>query len=169
MSSLRLPLVVAGLASVAFLAGGTFHRAPNPLPSIPPGFVLVDRVIDGDTIELVDGHKVRYLGIDTPETVDPRKTVQCFGREASDYNHSLIDGQPVRLVADIENTDKYGRLLRYVFLQDGTFVNLKLVSDGYARIYPWPPNVAHRTELATAQQHARTAGRGLWSACPVAK
>lgn len=141
----------------------------SPTPSAPAGYVLVARAVDGDTIELADGQKIRYLGMDTPETVDPRKTVQCFGHEASDYNRSLVEGRYVRLARDVEDTDKYGRLLRYVYLPDGTFVNLKLIADGYAHVYTWPPNIAHAREFVAAQATARSAGLGLWSDCPAKK
>jgi micrococcal nuclease len=133
---------------------------------MPPGYVRVARAIDGDTIELEDGTHIRYIGIDTPETVHPTKPVQCFGHEASDYNHALVDGQAVRLVADKEATDHYGRALRYIYLEDGTFVNFQLVAGGYARAYPYAPNTAHKAEFAAAQTRAQQAGLGLWAACP---
>jgi len=155
------------------LAAATWHAA-RPAPAlvadavtspVPAGFVRVARVIDGDTIELADGERVRYLGMDTPETVNPKKPVQCYGPEASARNHELLDGQAVRLVRDVEDTDMYGRLLRYVYLPDGTFVNMVLVADGYARVYTWPPNIAHTREFQAAQAQAKAAGRGLWGAC----
>lgn len=126
---------------------------------------LVTRVIDGDTIQLENGEKVRYIGINTPETVDPRRPVQCFGREASAKNKELVEGRQSKLVADIEDRDKYGRLLRYVYLQDGTFVNLELVKQGYAQVATYPPNVAHVTEFKTAEKFAREAKLGLWDNC----
>lgn len=138
----------------------------TPSPSLPQGFVYVIRAVDGDTIELADGQRVRYLGMDTPETVNPKKPVQCYGPEASAFNHHLVDGAAVRLVRDIEDTDKYGRLLRYVYLPDGTFVNQALVAGGYATVYTWPPNIAHTADFKTAQAKAQATGRGLWSACP---
>lgn len=141
---------------------------PDPLPLISPpprGFVLVTSVVDGDTIEIAGGQRVRYLGIDTPETVHPTKKVQCFGPEASAQNHHLVEGKAVRLVRDIEDTDTYNRLLRYVYLEDGTFVNLALVQDGYANVLTYPPNIAHARELQAAQNDARVASRGLWSVC----
>lgn len=166
--------VVALLALAGMLTQYRAHQAapgvvPTPsiyLPFTPPaGYDVVTRVVDGDTIEVDGTTKVRYLGMDTPETVDPRKPVQCFGHEASDYNHKLVEGKFVRLVRDVEDTDKYGRLLRYVYLQDGTFVNLQLVAQGYARTYTWPPNIAHTQEFVAAEQAAKAAGLGRWSAC----
>jgi micrococcal nuclease len=137
----------------------------TPAPSVASGFVYVSRAVDGDTLELADGTLVRYLAIDTPETIHPKKPVQCYGPEASAYNKSLVEGRPVRLVRDKENTDMYGRLLPYIYLEDGTFVNLKLVADGYAKVYTVPPNIAHTRELQAAEAIAKAQGRGLWNAC----
>ena len=93
--------------------------------------VLVTKVIDGDTIEIEGGQRVRYIGIDTRETVDPTKPFQCFGVEASNKNKELVSGKRVRLEKDISETDKYGPLLRYVYVGD-TFINLELDRNGYA-------------------------------------
>lgn len=136
------------------------------VPTVAPdGTVLVAHAVDGDTIKLEGGETVRYLGIDTPETVDPRKPVACFGPEASHANHTLVDGKRVRLVADVEDRDKYHRMLRYVYLADGTFVNLALARDGFAAAYTYPPNVAHAEEIRAAAREARIAKRGLWGTC----
>lgn len=126
---------------------------------------LVSRVIDGDTIELENKEKVRYIGINTPETVDPRRAVQCFGHEASAKNKELVEGKQVTLVVDIEDRDKYGRLLRYVYLQDATFVNLELIKQGYASVATYPPNVAHVDAFKAAEKSAREAKVGLWGEC----
>lgn len=133
---------------------------------VPDGFVLVAEVVDGDTVRLADDSLVRYIGVDTPETVHPKKPVQCFGKEASAFNHALVEGKPVRLVRDISDTDTYGRLLRYVYLEDGTLVNLALVAQGYAHAITYPPDIAHAAEFRDAQTAARTAGLGLWGSCP---
>jgi micrococcal nuclease len=133
------------------------------------GTVRVVRVVDGDTILVsLDGRqeRVRYIGVDTPETVKPDTPVQCFGKKASAYNHALVDGRSVRLVGDAEARDRYGRLLAYVYRAgDGLFVNAALVRGGYATTLTIPPNVAHADELAALAGDARRAGRGLWSAC----
>lgn len=130
------------------------------------GIFLVKRVIDGDTIELDSGQKVRYIGIDTPETVHPEKSVECFGKEASSKNKSLVEGKKVRLEKDVSETDKYGRLVRYIYLEDGTFINLFLVKEGYAKSYTYPPDVKYQNEIVKAEQEARENQRGLWgSAC----
>lgn len=113
--------------------------------------VTVKRVVDGDTIELEDRQKLRYIGIDTPETVDPRTTVQCFGKEASDKNKSLVEGKKVKLEKDVSETDKYGRLLRYVYLEDDTFINLVLVKEGFAKSSSYPPDIKHQEEFKKAE------------------
>ncbi|MEK7638451.1 MAG: thermonuclease family protein [Patescibacteria group bacterium] len=144
--------------------------APTATPRpAPEGLVRISSVVDGDTIEIEGGSRVRYIGINTPETVHPTKAVECFGKEASDYNKKLLESGFVRLVRDITDTDKYGRLLRYIYLPDGTFVNLKLVADGYAYADTYPPDVSHAKEFIAAQSAARTAARGLWASCPVKK
>ncbi|MEK7543707.1 MAG: thermonuclease family protein [Patescibacteria group bacterium] len=125
---------------------------------------VVGRVIDGDTIELIDKRKVRYIGVDTPESVDPRRTVQCFGNEAKEENQRLVEGKTVRLEKDISDTDKYGRLLRYVYLSD-VFINDYLVRQGFARIDTVPPDVAHREQFFASQQEARNELRGFWQSC----
>jgi len=130
----------------------------------------VTRVIDGDTIVVrVDGvdERVRLIGIDTPESVDPRRPVMCFGKEAGAHMESLVPpGTPVRLERDVEGRDRYDRLLAYVHrASDGLFVNLAMVADGFADQYTFPPNVAHTDDFRIAVAEARAEGRGLWSAC----
>jgi micrococcal nuclease len=129
----------------------------------------VVRVVDGDTIVVsVDGRedRVRYIGVDTPESVKPGTPVQCFAKRASAENKRLVAGREVRLVADAEARDRYGRRLAYVYRAgDGLLVNLALVRGGYARPLTIAPNVARADEIAAAARAARSAGRGLWSAC----
>lgn len=130
----------------------------------------VVRVVDGDTVVVhLSGHdqKVRLIGVDTPETKDPRKPVQCFGKEASAFTSSLLPpGTIVRLERDIEERDVYDRLLAYVYrADDGTFVNAELARQGYASTLSIPPNVAHQADFTALADEARQAGRGLWSAC----
>jgi micrococcal nuclease len=133
------------------------------------GRAQVLRVVDGDTIRVrLDGRteRVRYIGVDTPESVKPDTPVQCFAKRASAANAALVAGQTVRLVGDVEQRDRYGRLLAYVYREpDGAFVNARLVRDGYARTLTIAPNVAHARELADLARAARRAHRGLWSAC----
>ncbi len=123
----------------------------------------VERVVDGDTVVLDGNEKVRLIGINTPESVDPRRPVQWYGKEASAYAKGLLLGKRVRMEQDVEKTDKYGRTLGYLHLEDGTFVNLHLVEKGYAFTYPYPPNVKYSSEIRDAERKAREANRGLWS------
>ncbi len=125
----------------------------------------ITRVIDGDTVELSTGQRVRYIGVDTPETLDPRKGVQCFGKEASAYNKSIVLNQKVRLAKDVSDMDRYHRLLRYVYLEDGTLLNLKLVEEGYAKAATFPPDVKYSKVFVAAEAAAREAGKGLWAKC----
>ena len=127
---------------------------------------VVTRVIDGDTIELETGQHVRYIGVNAPESVHPTKPVQCFGHEASEWHRHLVEGKSVRLAKDISEVDRYGRLLRYVYLLDGTFVNLELAKQGYGYVDTFPPDVKYSQLFVAAAREAREAGRGLWRACP---
>ncbi|MBI4120117.1 MAG: thermonuclease family protein [Parcubacteria group bacterium] len=151
---------------------GQSNQAISPTASVvsynsPSDALTVLRVIDGDTIEVDFNGKperVRYIGMDTPETVHPEKLVQCFGQEASQKNKELVAGKKVRLEGDITDRDKYGRLLRYVYAGD-TFVNLELVKQGYATAYTYPPDVKYAELFVEAQKEARVNRLGLWQAC----
>jgi micrococcal nuclease len=129
----------------------------------------VGRVVDGDTIHVEVGGReetVRYIGVDTPESVKPGTPVQCYAKRASAFNERLIDGERVRLVLDAERRDRYGRLLAYVYrASDGLFVNAELARRGYARVLTIPPDVAHAGQFRRLAAAARRGGRGLWSAC----
>lgn len=135
------------------------------------GSAEVVRVVDGDTIEVLINnkiYKVRYIGIDTPETVDPRRPVGCFGKEASSENKKLVEGKTVILEKDISNTDKYGRLLRYIYLQEDNnliFINDYLVRQGFAKASTFPPDVKYSEQFLEAEREARTNNRGLWGKC----
>ncbi|MEA2687011.1 MAG: micrococcal nuclease [Actinomycetota bacterium] len=158
----------AGIGGQNGARAGDFPPPPPPTVELPPGFdTTVDRVIDGDTIVVAGGYHIRLIGIDTPETKDPRRPVQCFGQEASAFLTDLLPrGTGVRLVGDVEDLDIYDRTLAYAYrLPDGLFVNADLVRQGYARTLTIPPNVAHADEFLALVEQAREAGRGLWSAC----
>jgi micrococcal nuclease len=148
----------------------TAEPAPEPTPTPSPYFTeaRVTRVIDGDTIEVSiagETHTVRYIGVDTPETVHPTEPVEYMGQEASDKNKELVGGKTVGLEKDVSETDKYGRLLRYVYLGD-LFVNAELVRLGYAQVSTYPPDVKYQDLFLQLQQEARDAGRGLWASQP---
>ena len=136
----------------------------------PPGAATVVRVVDGDTLVARLGGRnenVRLVGVDTPETKDPRKPVQCFGEEAAQHLGALLPkGEAIRLERDVEPRDHFGRLLAYVYRRrDGLFVNLDLAAGGYASALTIPPNTAHTGEFVAAVRSARSAGEGLWGAC----
>ena len=126
----------------------------------------VTRVIDGDTIELENGQKVRYIGIDTPETVAPNKPDGCFGKDAANKNRELVENKYVRLEKDVNETDRYGRLLRYVYV-DNIFVNDYLVRQGYAFAVSYPPDIKMQELLQNAEKEARENNRGLWGMCGI--
>lgn len=128
----------------------------------------VSKVTDGDTIHVVIGGEdetVRLIGINTPETVDPRREVQCFGKEATARAKEIVGNRLVRLEYDTTQglRDSYGRLLSYVFLEDGQMLNRKLVAEGYAYEYTYLAPYKYQTEFRELQNLARSSGRGLWS------
>ncbi|MEK7092529.1 MAG: thermonuclease family protein, partial [Patescibacteria group bacterium] len=125
---------------------------------------FVTRVIDGDTIEIENGKKVRYIGIDTPEVVDPRKPIECFGEKAKGRNQQLVENKTVELEIDVSETDKYGRLLRYVYI-DGFMVNQLLVKEGFAKSASYPPDIKYQHLFKQAETKARKNNAGLWSTC----
>jgi micrococcal nuclease len=131
-------------------------------------FYDVVKVVDGDTIEInFDGtiETIRLIGINTPETVDPRKPVQCFGKEASNEAKTLLSAKRVRLEMDNSQgkRDKYGRLLAYVFRQDGLFFNEEMIKDGYAYEYTYNLPYKYQTQFKADQEAAKAAQKGLWS------
>jgi micrococcal nuclease len=149
--------------------------APPPVVTTPAEVVAgeevtrtgpyaVVTVVDGDTIDVLVAGKptrVRYIGINTPETVHPTRGAECFGTEASAKNKALVAGQWVELEKDVSETDKYGRLLRYVYVNN-VMVNEALVAEGYANVSTYPPDVRHTERFRAAEAAARSAGKGLW-------
>ncbi len=134
--------------------------APPERVELPEGDrAEVTYVFDGDTIEVeLDGrtYRLRYIGVDTPERDEP------FYDEAAAFNRDLVEGQTVVLARDVSETDQYGRLLRYVYLTDGTFVNAELMRAGMARLVTFPPDVAQTDFLRGLQEEARETGAGMW-------
>jgi micrococcal nuclease len=177
----RWAIVLASLVVACSHQVALDVQAPATLTVEPPGGeqATVTRVVDGDTIEVRitgrrDGpgageveigsvHRVRLIGIDTPESVDPRRPVECFGAEAAAAARALMEGRSVHLVKDVEETDGFDRLLRYVYL-GAEMANARLVVNGYATAYTYPPNVRHAEMLVALQRDARGAARGLWAA-----
>ena len=144
------------------------QTAPNN-PNLALAKVVA--VIDGDTIDVDLGEgnvkRVRYIGVDTPESVDPKQPVQCFSKEATAKNKELVENEIVGLEKDVSETDRYGRLLRYVYMGD-LFINHVLVSEGYASAISYPPDVKYQDKLREAEQQARTSYKGLWGSCKTA-
>jgi micrococcal nuclease len=140
-----------------------------PAPKVVTN-ATVQRVIDGDTLVARFDHgetaTIRMLGVNTPETVDPRKPVQCFGKEASNFTKSALDGKLIRLDPDpqADERDKYGRLLRNITLEDGTDYNAELVQQGYAQAYlSFPLDPVRKKQLSDLQKEAKDAERGMWA------
>ena len=127
--------------------------------SAPPETAKVTQVIDGDTINIEGGYRVRYIGIDTPEI---RPVAEAYGLEAWQVNRQLVEGKEVRLERDVSETDKYGRLLRYVYVDD-VFVNAELVRLGLAEAKAYPPDIKYQEYLEELEGEARAAGRGMWA------
>jgi micrococcal nuclease len=163
----RRTVLILLVLVVAVFAGRLAIERNEASPSGVRGEVV--RVVDGDTIRVdLDGEEqtVRYIGVDTPESVKPGTAVQCFAKKASERNAQLVRGTDVKLRFDVERRDRYGRLLAYVYrADDGTFVNAALVRGGFARSLTVPPNVAFAQRFAQLQREARQADRGLWRAC----
>ena len=171
MRTRQLVLLLFALAAAAVAVWGPAGLGPHEGGNVgmPGGAAVVTRVVDGDTVHVSVGGRdetVRYIGIDTPESVKPGTPVQCFAKAASAANERLVAGERVRLSLDAEPRDRYGRLLAYVYrARDGTFVNAELVREGYARTLTIPPNVRYAARFAGLARRAREAQRGLWRAC----
>ena len=123
---------------------------------------VVKRVVDGDTLLLANDKRVRLIGVNTPETVKPNSPVEAYGKEASEYTKKMLTGKTVYLEKDAGDTDKYGRLLRYVYTEDGKMFNEVLVQEGYAQVMTIQPNVKYQDRFVEAQRQAREGKKGLW-------
>lgn len=178
MRKYRKFINIASLVLAALIYLGTkssvFTDSKQP-PAADSSFYTVSRVIDGDTIALSDGRKIRFIGVDTPEVYysekllrDSKKsgrdvkTIQALGRRSSAFTKDLCLGKKVRLEYDVERSDRYKRTLAYVYLEDGTFVNQKLVQEGLAQVLTVPPNVKYADSFLRSQEEARENNRGLW-------
>ena len=131
----------------------------------PQEFVRVTRVVDGDTIILESGERVRLLGVNAPEVNNPKKSIEAFGKEATEFTRRMVEGKLVRIEADqpASKKDKHSRILAYVFLQDGTHVNAEIIRQGYGFAESsWPP-LKYEYEFRRLEQEAREKRRGLWA------
>lgn len=151
------------------------HFVPQPIITDLLGEDLeegiVNRVIDGDTIVLEDGRTIRYLYVDTPETVKPNTPEQCYGKEATEFNKKLVNERKVVLKRDKEDTDRYGRHLRIVFLEGVDYsniqqsVNAQIVLRGYGKAKAYSPNTTFKQEFEKYEKQAQRDVVGLWNAC----
>jgi micrococcal nuclease len=157
--------VIAALAllALAYLKRETRppERPPRPAPTSATRLCI--RAVDGDTLELDGGERVRLIGVDTPETVDPRRPVQYFGKEASAFTRRMAQGRSVRLEYDQDTRDRYGRTLAYVYLEDGTFLNAEIIRQGYGHAYTRFP-FRYQDQFLALEREAREQERGLWAA-----
>jgi len=152
------PLFVIFVTLATVMSAGCGNDSDSSTQTCGPATGTVERVVDGDTVVLVGGQKVRYLGIDAPETD------ACYGSEATAFNSSLVLGKEVSLQYDEECKDKYNRLLAHLSI-DGASVNMTMLEQGYACQMVISPNVLYSDAYADAVQVARAYGRGIWSAC----
>jgi len=180
---LIITLVSAGLLYLSYSCSnnGALYNTGEGSVKIPFGKsydysnILVARVVDGDTLKLENGERVRLIGIDTPETHESEKlyrdsrktnqdvkTIKAMGKKAAAFTGSLVENKRVSLDFDVEKRDKYGRLLAYVYLPDGTFVNAEIIQQGFASLMTIPPNVKHVELFKKLYQEARENKRGLW-------
>lgn len=179
-------LLAAAVVVAVFSGGCDSHQvdlmaqAPATLGQEPTGYeeATVERVVDGDTVvveitgrsdgpgagmaDVGEEYRLRLIGIDTPESVKPGTPIECFGKEASAAAKALLEGADVKLVKDVEEADQYDRLLRYVYL-DSEMANARLVANGYATAYTYPPNVRHSELFVQLEREARERDRGLWA------
>ena len=168
MEALRLKrrplwILAVALATLAAFSRADFHKQDGQEDRI----VFIREVVDGDTVETRDGTRIRYIGIDTPEVrrrtqggwvYDP----QPYALEGTELNRSLVEGRNVRIELDEEQRDRFGRSLAYVFLEDGTFVNERLIRAGLARALIIPPNTRYAEDFRRAEREARLEGIGIW-------
>jgi micrococcal nuclease len=148
---------------------------PVPSASEKGGYFFVERAVDGDTLKLSNGDRVRLIGVDTPELHESEKlakdasrshkdasVIKGLGKKAADFTSRLVQGKRVRLEYDVKKHDRYGRILGYLYLEDGTFVNAKIIEEGYAQVMTIPPNVKYADYFLKLQKEARQNGKGLW-------
>jgi micrococcal nuclease len=159
--TLSLAALVA-LAAVAYLARNLPNDFLRPKPSPTGGWRVVERVVDGDTLVLDGGERVRLIGVDTPESVDPHRPVERFSKEAAAFTRRLAEGKRARLEFGDESRDRFKRTLAYVWLEDGTFLNAEIIRQGYGHAYTRFP-FRYAEQFRALEREARENRRGLWA------
>lgn len=164
----QVEVAAPGKATATHSPAGATVRPTVDLPGVVCEWATVRSITDGDTIRVnfdqgPQNQPVRYIGVDTPETHHPTLGEQPFGREAAEANAELVAGKHLCLERDLTERDRYGRLLRYLWLEDGTLVNERLVATGYAVVDTYPPDVKYVERFIAAQEAARAAGLGMWA------
>jgi micrococcal nuclease len=169
---LAIPLVLLLACTTATVTVTGDRRAPvSPSPSGTSNgkpSATVTRVVDGDTAHVfLRGRDVtvRFIGIDTPETVAPGQPIECYGPEASQFTTRQLTGRQIRLEFDVDRIDPFGRTLAYLWMRDGSMFNETLVRRGFATVATYPPDTRYVDRFEASQRMAKTAGRGLWGAC----
>lgn len=172
---ITLFVIVLAYFGMKLISNPGLSSRSQPVQARAVNSLYVSYTIDGDTIKLSDGEHVRLIGIDTPESRYNDKTMRDskrskkdintilgMGKLASKFTRGLVQGKPVRLEFDVEKRDRYGRLLAYVYLEDGTFVNAKIVEEGYAQVMTISPNVKYADLFLKLQNEAREKRKHLW-------
>jgi micrococcal nuclease len=176
LGGLLVSLCLAACEQAGWLGGQNSNKANVSIGTQDRYYdILVDRVVDGDTLVLEGGQRVRLIGIDTPEMHESKKlyrdsqrmsqsveTIKKLGKRAYQFTRGLVEGKRVKVEFDVEKKDKYGRLLGYAYLPDGTFVNAEIVKQGYASLMTYPPNVKYADLFLRLYREARENKRGLW-------
>lgn len=156
------PLALVVVALLVWLARGPLKDAFEPKPAPSGEWRTVVRIVDGDTLVLDGGERIRLIGVNTPESVDPRRPVQYFAKEASEFTRRLAEGKRVRLAYDSDRKDNFRRTLAYVYLEDGTFLNAEIIRQGYGFAYTRYP-FRYANDFRAYEREARAARRGLWA------
>lgn len=169
-------VVVLALAVLFYVGLRSLAVMPKTAIAVKDQKAFVERAVDGDTLKLSDGRRVRLIGVDTPELHysekllrDSRRThrdikaIQEMGRQAAEFTRQLCEGKIVRIETDVRKFDKYGRTLAYIYLEDGTFINAKIVEAGYGQVMTIPPDVKYADYFLKLQREAREGHKGLWA------
>jgi micrococcal nuclease len=169
---LAIPLVFLLACTTATVTvstdGGPSSPSASGSPAHGKSLAAVTRVVDGDTAHVLFRGKdvtIRFIGVDTPETVAPGQPIECYGPESSQFTIRRLTGRKVRLEFDVERIDPFGRTLAYLWMPDGSMFNETLVRDGFATVATYPPDTRYVDRFEAAQRAAKAADRGLWGVC----